>query len=138
MDLFSEFNFDDLFESMWNRFNRPVKDLYPYSVYRSEGKGFVVICNTLGMDKNDLSVRVETQKGTPYPILHIKGNTDLQKINYKNSVDLAIQLRFDKKIESVNYEVKNGLTTVYIKTEQQFIEPAIEAKCLEDDDAFDW
>ena len=136
MNIFN--NFDEFFNLMWNRFNRPVKDQYPCSVYSADGKGYVIVCNTLGMDKNDLSVKIEKQKGCPNPILHIKGATNLSKIQFNNTVDISIELRFEHTIEEVNYEVKNGLTTVYIKCKEFNQDPGLSAKYIDSDDAFDW
>ena len=136
MDFFD--NFDDIFNLMWNRFNRPVKDQSPISAYKADGKGYVIVCNTLGMDKNDLSIRVEKQKGRPNPVLHIKGSTNLEKIHFNNTVDLSLELRMDSEIEDVSYEIKNGLTIIYIRCKLDDQEPSITAKCIEDGDAFDW
>ena len=137
MDFFDNFG-DNMFNLMWNRFNRPVKDMQPTTIYRSEGKGYVIVVNTLGMDKNDLSVKIEKQKGRPNPILHVKGETNLEKIHYNNTVDVSLELRFEHEIEDVSYEVKNGLTTVYIKCKEFNQDPGLTAKCIEDGDAFDW
>ena len=136
MDLFDDF--DGLFSSLYNRFNRPVRDMSPYAVYKSPGKGYIVVCNTLGMDKNDLSVNIERSKGRAYPVLRIKGATEIKKIDFRNTVDLAVLLKLDEEIESVNYEVKNGLTIVYIKV-KIVEEPKIEAKYIDDDSSsLDW
>lgn len=136
MDFFDDF--DNMFSNIWNRFNRPVKDQTPYSVYKATGKGYVIVCNTLGMDKNDLSVNIEKEKGRPYPILRIKGETKIEKINFHNSVDLAIQLKLEDEIEDVNYELRNGLTIVYIKV-KTVETPKIEAKYIDDGSrSLDW
>ena len=108
--------FDDLFGGMWNRFNSPVKDMSPYKAYEIDGKGYVIVCKTLGIAKEDISVRVEKEKGQAYPVLKIKGETTIDKINFTNKVDLGIKLKIDKMIENVNYEVKDGLTIIYLKT----------------------
>ena len=136
MDLFDDF--DGLFSSLYNRFNRPVRDMSPYAVYKSPGKGFIVVCNTLGIDKEDLSVNIEKEKGRPFPILKIKGKTEIQKINFANSVDLAIQLKLDSDIKDIKYEMKNGLTIIYIATKVEEV-PTVEAKYVENDSSsLDW
>ena len=138
MDFFNDFG--DLFPNLWNKFNRPVKDQFPYSLYKADNKGYIVVCNTLGIDKKDLSVNVVKEKGRSYPTLRVKGETDIENIGFHNMVDLAISLKLENPIDDVKYEVRNGLTLVYIKTKLPDEEPKIEATLLENDgsDSFDW
>lgn len=135
MDFFDDS--DNIFSSIFNKFNRPVRDQSPYCIYKADGKGFIVVCNTLGIDKNDISVNIEKNKGRGYPSLRVKGSTEIEKIKFQNSVDLAILLRLDEQIEDVSYEVKNGLTIVYIKVKINE-EEKITAKCIDDDASLDW
>lgn len=136
MDLFDDF--DGLFSSLWNRYQRPVREVNAYSVYKSPGKGYIVVCNTLGIDKNDLTVNIEKEKGRPFPILKIKGQTKIEKINFANSVDLAIQLKLAEEITDVKYEMKNGLTIIYIAVTVEEV-PKIEASYVENDSSsLDW
>ena len=136
MDFFGDF--DGLFSSLYSRFQRPVKDQSPYAVYKSPGKGYIVVCNTLGIDKEDLSVNIEKEKGRPFPILKVKGKTEIQKINFSNTVDLALQLKLDSEIKDVKYEMKNGLTIVYIATKVEEV-PKVEATYVENDgSSLDW
>jgi len=82
------------------------------------------------------------EKGRAYPVLKIKGETTIKKINFKNTVDLSIILKLNSEIEDVQYEVKNGLTLVYIRTVLPKEDlPTIEAKLVDedsDDSALDW
>lgn len=135
---FDDFNFDDIFSKTWSVFNRPVKDMYPYQAFKNEN-GYIIVCNTLGIDKKDLYVGIEKEKGKPYPILKIKGTTHIERIDYDNSVDLGIALKFDSQILSIKYEVTNGLTIVYLKTSEPMKRPALEAEYIEPtDEDFDW
>jgi len=130
--------FFDLFDGLWNRFNRPVLDQRPYKAYEVEGKGFIIVCNTLGIAKENITVRIEKEKGSAYPILKIKGATNLDKINFKNSIDLGIKLKLGCDINSVNYEVKDGLTIIYLETKQAE-KDKIEATYIDDcGKALDW
>lgn len=135
MDFFNEF--DGLFDKMWNRFNRPVFDQKPYNVFDVPGKGFIVVCNTLGIAKENISVRIESEKGQGFPVLKIKGETDISKINFRNSIDLGIKLKLDNPVESVSYEVKDGLTIIYLQTKKEEKEQ-ITAKYIDDSGALDW
>lgn len=108
-------DFHDIFEKLTNNFSRPVKDQQPFSVY-SNDKGYVVVCNTLGIDRNDLRVNVTKEHGNPHPVLSITGESKIEKINFSNNINLRIRLCTDAQIESVSFETKNGLTFVYLKT----------------------
>lgn len=116
MTLFNEF--DSLFSKVWNNFSRPVADQYPFKTIKKEN-GYVIVCNTLGLAKEDVQVNIESKKGSPYPILKVSGETAIENISFQNKVNLGIQLRMEQEIESVKYEVKNGLTTIFIKTKSE-------------------
>lgn len=129
-------DFENIFDRLSSRFQRPVKDQNPFSVYSSE-KGYIIVCNTLGIDKDDLKINVKKEQGNPFPVLSVSGSSRIEKINFSNNVDLRIRLRLSEKIDSVSYETKNGLTLVYLKTETK--EPEmLEAKPIEDGDSLDW
>ena len=116
MDYFSFFDdFNSMFDRITNQFTRPVKDQNPFSVYSSD-KGYVIVCNTLGLGKDDVKVNVAKEKGCAFPLLTIHGEKKIEKINFSNNVNLKIRLRLEEEIESVTYEVKDGLTYVYLKT----------------------
>ena len=129
--------FNDLFNGLWNRFSRPVLDQTYYRAYSVPGKGFIIVCNTLGISKDDISVKIEKRKGDAYPILKISGETKLEKINFQNKIDLGIKLKFDREIESVSYEVKDGLTIVYLKTKTEEPEK-FEVKYADTSNTLDW
>ena len=87
-------DFDNLFSGMFNRFRRPVLDQKYYSVYKKD-KGYVIVFNTLGMDKDDIKISVEKQKGSPYRVLRVKGQKNIDDIDFQNSVDMALSLNFN-------------------------------------------
>lgn len=131
-------DFNALFNLVWNRFNAPVKDMQPYRAYVVEGKGLEIVCKTIGINKEDISVRLDKEKGAGYPTLKIQGSTEDKQIHFTNKVDLTIQLKVDAdKIESVQYDSKNGLTTIYIKIKQE-PKKSIEAKRIDDSADIDW
>lgn len=132
-------NFDNFFDLVSSVFNAPVKDMYPYHVYLVKDKGLVIVCKTLGIAKENISVRLDKEKGAGYPILRVTGATENKKINFTNKVDLSIQLKLDAdRIESLQYDVKDGLTTVYIKLKQNKPERSIEAKYVDGPADIDW
>lgn len=130
-------DFDDLFNRMFNRFNRPVMDQQYYNVYKIPGKGYIILFNTLGMSKEDVSVKIENRKGIASKILHVKGEKNIEDIAFHNSVDMAVQLNFEEPIESIQYTVENGLTKVFLKMKTPEV-PSIEAKCIDDSNSLDW
>ena len=131
-------DFDNLFSGMFNRFRRPVLDQQYYSVYKKD-KGYVIVFNTLGMDKDDIKISVEKQKGSPYRILRVKGQKNIEDIDFQNSVDMALSLNFNDEIESTSYTVKDGLTKVYLKVKMP--EPKkddSDIKYIDDSGSLDW
>jgi HSP20 family molecular chaperone IbpA len=119
----------NLFKMTFNTFNRPVKDMQPYNFIKKDN-GYIFVINTLGISKEDLTVQITTEKGDPYRYLRIKGETKLEKFNFENRVELAIRLITSEEIESVAYEVKDGLTIVYLKTKKN-PEESFKAKYIE-------
>jgi HSP20 family molecular chaperone IbpA len=111
--MFNEF--DDLFSGIFNRFRRPVMDQKYFKVFRKENKGYIILFNTLGMSKEDIEISVEKPKGSNYKVLHIRGEKDIEDVDFHNSVDMAVQLNFMEEIESTQYSVKDGLTRVFLK-----------------------
>lgn len=136
--MFEDFNFDNLFSKVWNNFNRPVLDQKPFSCFPCE-KGYIIVVNTLGIDKKNLSITLENEKGRPYPILKIKGETELKKIDFKNSINLGISLSLDSPITDLSYKCENGLTTILIETEKPKAKTkTMNAKLVDDDGSLDW
>jgi len=137
MSFFDEFDreLSKLFRLSFSNFNRPVKDMQPYKYHKVEN-GYIFVINTLGISKNDISIKITNEKGVPYPMLKIQGKTMMEKIKFENSVDLGILLGFDEDIEEVVYEVKDGLTVVYLKLKKAEPEMNIEAKYI--DEEFDF
>jgi HSP20 family molecular chaperone IbpA len=137
MSLFDEFDreFNKLFRLSFSNFNRPVKDMQPYKYIATEN-GFIFVINTLGINKSDLQVSLANEKGDPYPTLRIKGKTMMEKVKFENTVDLALRLVIEEKVEEVAYEVKDGLTIIYLRLKKSEPENKIEAKLV--DDNFDF
>jgi HSP20 family molecular chaperone IbpA len=137
MSLFEEFDkeFNKLFRLSFSNFNRPVKDMQPYR-YHKVDSGYIFVINTLGIGKSDISVKVMNEKGLPYPMLKVTGKTMMEKIQFENTVDFGILLGFQEDIEDVKYEVKDGLTIVYLKLKKAEPETKIEAKYV--DEEFDF
>lgn len=119
--MFNDFDdlFDDFFSKAYSRWNSPVKDMQPFKAFYVDGKGYVVVCKTLGISKENIKVNVSKEKATNYRVLQISGESKLPKIDFENKVDLGIRLKFDDEIEEIQYDVKDGLTTIFIKLKEK-------------------
>jgi HSP20 family molecular chaperone IbpA len=137
-DFFGDFNreLNDLFKLTFNTFNRPVKDMQPYRYIRKDN-GFIFVINTLGIKREDIIVQVTNEQGDPYKQLRVQGKTEMERISFENSVDLAIRLKIEEEIEDVAYEVNNGLTIVYLKL-KKVPKQEMNAKYLEPTEEFDF
>jgi HSP20 family molecular chaperone IbpA len=122
---------NNFFKLSFSNFNRPVKDMQPFQYQKTES-GFAIAINTLGISKNDISVEVKTKKGDPYRYLHVSGKTKMEKFNFENNVNMAIRLLIDEEIEEVVYEVKDGLTIVYLKLKSESL-PELKARLIQDE-----
>lgn len=106
-DIFKEFDL------MFNRFTRPVLDKSPYKIFNKENE-IVIVINTLGFGKDDLTIEQEDR------VLTIKGQKTLKEVDYTTNVDLGFHLgKIVDRIEEINYNVENGLTYIYIKLKKE-------------------
>jgi HSP20 family molecular chaperone IbpA len=137
-DFFGDFNreINDLFKLTFNTFNRPVKDMQPYR-YIKKDNGFIFVVNTLGIKREDIIVQITNEQGDPYKQLRVQGKTEMERINFENSVDLAIRLKIEEEIEEIAYEVNNGLTIIYLKI-KKVPKQEMSAKYLEQNEEFDF
>ena len=58
-----------------NKFNRPVKDMQPYNMFENDN-GYVFVIHTLGLGKEDVSVKLKNKRGVRQ--LHIHGQKTLE------------------------------------------------------------
>ena len=65
----------------------------PYKAYQIEDKGFIIVCNTTGIEPKDISVKIEKEQGRPYPLLKIMGESKIERINFENRVNLGIEVK---------------------------------------------
>lgn len=114
-------NLDLLFNPLfWDknlyRFNRAEKDMYPYSIKKEEN-GVVLTHNVVGIDKEDLVVKVETDENGKSKLI-ISGETKNEDETDKYSVHSEFLLDNKKKISDISSKLKNGLLYVTIKYEE--------------------
>ena len=100
--------FSDIFSNSWNRPLLESKGL----VAISTDKGIAIIANVAGIDPKDLSVELNGN------ILTIKGTTKAPEMLGDTSFSVNYSRGFYErtmgKIDSIDYEVKNGYIYVYI------------------------
>jgi len=128
--------FDEFFNLDFSIFNRPVKDQQPYSIYKQD-RGYIVVINTLGINKDDIKVEIISERGKSFPVLKVTGATQMPKIGFENSVNLGITLNMKKDIDDLVYEVRDGLTIIYLRTKEEEKE-TITAKYLSEPEKFDF
>lgn len=140
MSIFDDNLYDDfdeirkkIFGKFSNKYTRPVYDQRPLNAMQLKDGSYIIIYNTLGINANDVKIKVENVKGNPYPVLNISGSTEIPAINFKNEVNLSVTLKITEKIKSVSYKVENGLTIVKIDVEQPH-EDLIPVKHLSSED----
>ena len=111
LDTFFNFNFNELTDLAWGKYQRPFKEVERYRFYKKENKGYILVVNALGVSSED--IKVNTYLGNKY------------------SIDFSIYLKLNEKVESINYDCKDGYCYVFIKTKQPEKTPEIEVKKVE-------
>lgn len=86
---------------------RPMKEVQRYRIYDVDDNTSVLVANTIGVAKDDLSVKMSGD------VLTIKGETENADIGEKSSVDYAFRLSKEKKVEHITWKNADGFTYVY-------------------------
>lgn len=114
---------DNLLRRNIRKWTRPFKESDGcYVIKQKDGKGYIVVFNTLGIRKEDLKVndKVYTlDDGNEYVHLSVSGKTDIPEISNSYAVTFELNVfvgNNKEEIEDVKYTVKDGLTYVFIKT----------------------
>lgn len=114
LDLFIDpFNWD----KKAYKFDRPVKDMAPYSTVANKDN-YIIVHNVLGIDKKDLTLSLLTEDGKSY--IEIKGKTtdDLTKKVYSVSSRFAVDgTQLD--LSTISSSLKNGLLYITINYKKE-------------------
>lgn len=105
-------DFDLYFDRPFYRFQRNLKDIYPYEIVKEDGQS-IIVHNVVGLGKEDINIKLE--RDGEYDYLVISGEKKNETTNkiYKVDSRFVINLkRLDKK--GIEWEVKDGLLYVYI------------------------
>ena len=116
---FDDFTNYDLSDSIL-RWVRPFKEKDGYYMKRQkDGKGFIIVFNTLGIEKKDINVIHDITDDKTSVKLQVFGKTEIPELgtNYEAKYVITISSKaYNEKIEDVGYSVRDGLTLVYVKT----------------------
>lgn len=110
--------FDDLgWDKSFYSFLRSEKDQTPYSVIREDDEKMILVHNVLGVNKEDLEVKLRSEDGQR--ILYITGQTvdDITKKKY--SINSRFVIKNGNKIKEVTSEARNGLLYITIQFEAE-------------------
>lgn len=110
--------FDDLgWDKSFYSFFRSEKDQTPYSVIRKSEEEMILVHNVLGVNKEDLEVKLKSEDGQR--VLYIIGQTHDERTDKKYSINSRFVIKNGNKIKSVESEAKNGLLYITIKFEAE-------------------
>jgi HSP20 family molecular chaperone IbpA len=103
----------DLFDLMFKEWSRPVKEANGYTVVKSDS-GYVLVINALGINKDDLSIKLDGN------YLVVRGETKIELINFTNKVGYQFYVGdLNGKLTDVDYSLKDGFLYVDIKLKQE-------------------
>lgn len=110
--------FDDLgWDKSFYSFFRSEKDQTPYSVIRKSEEEMILVHNVLGVNKEDLEVKLRSEDGQR--ILYITGQTVDNITDKKYSINSRFVIKNGNKIKSVTSEARNGLLYITINFEAE-------------------
>ncbi len=110
--------FDDLgWDKSFYSFLRSEKDQTPYSIVRKSEDEIILVHNVLGVNKEDLEVRLKSENGQR--VLYVTGQTVDEKTEQKYNVNSRFVIKNGSRIKNVESESKNGLLYVTIQFEPE-------------------
>ena len=93
-------------------FYRPMKEVQRYRIYNIDDNTSVLVANTLGVAKEDLTVKMVGD------MLTIQGETAQADIDDKASVNYSFRLSKEKKVSKIEWKNADGFTYVYFHYEE--------------------
>jgi HSP20 family molecular chaperone IbpA len=106
------FDFDLYFDRPFYRFQRELKDIYPYEVIKKDNQ-IILVHNVVGLGKNDISIKLERDER--YDYLVISGEKKNEITNKIDKVDSRFKInlkQLDK--DGIEWRVEDGLLYIYI------------------------
>ena len=106
------FDFDLFFDRPFYRFQRELKDIYPYEVVRKDNQ-IILVHNVVGLGRNDINIKLERDER--YDYLVISGEKKNEITNKIDKVDSRFKInlkQLDK--DGIEWKVEDGLLYIYI------------------------
>ena len=105
-------DFDLFFDRPFYRFQRELKDIYPYEVVRKDNQ-IILVHNVVGLGRNDINIKLERDERNDY--LVISGEKKNEITNKIDKVDSRFKInlkQLDK--DGIEWKVEDGLLYIYI------------------------
>ena len=110
-----------IWDKEFYNFNRFEKDMHPYSIKADKENGKVIVShNILGIDKKDLSITVQPEKGRNY--LVISGKTVDEVTGKEYSINSRFHITEDFDTNKIEAEAKNGLVYITIPFKKEALD----------------
>lgn len=103
---------DLLFGWVDGTYYRGFKEVQRYKIYNVSDTQSILVANTLGVAKDDLSVKMNGD------VLTIVGETENADTGDKASVNYSFRLSKEKKLASITWKNADGYTYVYFNYEE--------------------
>ena len=121
-------DFDLFFDRPFYRFQRELKDMYPYEVVKKDNQ-VILVHNVVGLGKNDINIKLERDER--YDYLVISGEKKNEITNKIDKVDSRFKInlkQLDK--DGIEWKAEDGLLYIYI-TYQKPEQPKINIRYKE-------
>ena len=138
-------NYGNLIDKIFGNFDRPFKEIEQYKLYRKDDKGYLLVVNALGLDKEHLNVVLEYAnsvvcvEGHPYfkrmPVLKVTGKKKNKITGVEYSISLGLGVNIKEEIENVFFACQDGVCVINI-TVKENSKSLIQAKEIPED--FSW
>ena len=105
-------DFDLFFDRPFYRFQRELKDMYPYEVVKKDNQ-VIIVHNVVGLSRNDINIKLERDER--YDYLVISGEKKNEITNKIDKVDSRFKInlkQLDK--DGIEWKVEDGLLYIYI------------------------
>lgn len=103
---------DLLFGWVDGSYSRPMKEVQRYRIYNVDDNTSILVANTIGVAKEDLTVKMVGD------VLTISGETEQSDIDEKASVNYSFRLSKEKKVSKIEWKNADGFTYVYFHYEE--------------------